>query len=178
MSEQIQGTIESLYTKDITIKRGARAGSTSPVYHAVINGHDVNLGFQTSLVEGQSVVLDVETKFGGYHLVEPGKGNVPSANGVAAASPSVASKNIKSTTSAPAFPLGTNTKDISIIRQSSLNRAVEVVTLMINAGLYVPDHADSLMEKVFQVAYQFTDFGSGQREVKQAAVIAAYNEDE
>lgn len=174
MSEQIAGTIDSIYTKDITIKRGPRAGNTSPVYHATINGHDVNLGFQTTLVEGQSVVLDVENKYGGYQLIQQGKGNVSNSGTVGNATGSAVPK---SPSTRAAFPIPNNTKDTSIIRQSSLNRAVEVVTLMVDHGLFNPKKEEELINKIYEVAYQFTDFGSGQREVKQAAVIAAYEEE-
>jgi hypothetical protein len=176
MSEQIAGVIESIYTKDITIKNGKRAGQTSKVYHALINGHDVNLGFQTSLAEGEQVVLDVEHKYGSYQLVQPGKQNVSSSPTVGSA-PSNAPTKRPGAANKPAFPIATNTKDISIIRQSSLNRAVEVVETMLDAGIIVIRTEEEYLNKVFEVAYQFTDFGSGQREVKQAAVMAAYEEE-
>ena len=64
--EVIQGTVDSIYTKDITIKRGPRAGQDSKVYHAMVNGHDINLGFNCDFQEGEQVTLNVEEKFGSY----------------------------------------------------------------------------------------------------------------
>lgn len=174
--EVIQGTIDSIFTKQVTIKRGPKAGSDSTVYHAMINGHDVNLGFSCELVEGESVTLNVEEKFGGYQVVK-GSG-VASANGAVvaakAAAPTVSPK-------APAFPTPKNTKDISIIRQNSMTHASRILRDMIDLGIVsttkVKDEA-AYVEKVIEIAYTVFDFSSGHREVKMVEAQAAYAGDD
>ncbi len=177
MSEVIQGVIDSIYTKDITIKTGKRAGSTTQVYHAMINGHDVNLGFETKLSTGENVTLNVEHKYGGYQLVQQQsgatKGNTtgPVAGASETAFTPVAPKKQD-------FPVAIESTGTSICRQSSLNRAVETVETMIGAKVFTPSHADSVVEKTLELAYLYTDFVTGQREAKEAAARAAYNEEE
>jgi hypothetical protein len=167
--EQINGVIDSIYTKTVTTKFGDK-----DVYHAMINGNDVNLGFKTEFVAGESVNLDVEHKYGGYQYIQPGQtGSVTKRAGTI--SPE-AGLNSTPKASPPAFPLGTNTKDISIIRQSSLNRAVDSVAILIAQGLFVPGIESEYLDKVLEIAYMYTDFGSGQREVKQAAAMEGYED--
>lgn len=170
MSEQVAGTIESIYTKTVKTSRG-----DAQVYHAMIDGNDVNLGFKHNYSVGETVNLPVEHKYGGYQLVQGGA-PVPSTGAVgnAASSGTSASNRASAPRTGPAFPVATNTKDISIIRQSSLNRAVEVVDNMVALGLFTAQNEQEYLDKIFEVAYQFTDFGSGQREVKQAAAMTGY----
>lgn len=171
--EVIQGTIDSIYTKEIQIKRGPRSGQTSQVYHAMINGHDVNLGFKCDLVEGEVVTLNVEEKFGSYQVVQ-GNGQAGPAASVqpAKAAPSVASK-------APAFPTPKNTKDISIIRQNSMTHASRIVRDMVDLDVIkAPKNEAEYVEKVIEIAYSIFDFSSGHREVKMVEAQAAYTGDE
>ena len=170
MSEVISGTIDSIYTKIITTKYGDK-----PVYHAMVNGHDVNLGFKTAHHEGEVVQLPVEVKYGGYQLIQ---GPKPTTNGaVQAQVQPMASAPSPNVQSKPAFPIPNNTKDTSIIRQSSLNRAVETISQMIDHGVFTPKTEQDFMDKVFEIAYQYTDFGTGQREVKHAEAMAGYKDE-
>lgn len=169
--EQIAGQIENIYTKIVNTRFGDKE-----VYHVVVNGNDVNVGFKCEYVEGETVTLEVEHKYGGYQLVQKfntststkSVGNTPARDSVAA--PTKAS--------APAFPVNKNTKDISIIRQSSLNRAVESVGAMLADGIIKLDTEQAYLDKVLAIAYLYTDFGSGQREVKQAEAIEGYDKED
>lgn len=170
----ISGVIDSIYTKEIQIKRGARAGQTSQVYHAMVGGHDVNLGFKCDYQEGEMVNLNVEEKYGGYQVVQ---GNGSAAPAATAAAPTVAA------TPAPAlkaaFPTPKNTKDISIIRQNSMNHASRIVRDMIDTKVIgAPKNEAEYVEKVIEVAYSVFDFSSGWREQKMADAQAAYAGDE
>lgn len=173
MSEQIIGVVDSIYTKEVNTKFGPRS-----VYHATVNGHDVNLGFQTELTEGEAVVLDVEHKYGGYQLIQGGAKkrknyiNTPPAKGpTPKAEPKVVPKK------GPAFPIAVNNESTSIIRQSSLNRAVESVHKLMDAGVITAKTEAQYQNKIFEYAYLYTDFGTGQREVKAAAAMRAEEED-
>lgn len=167
--EQISGKIDNIYTKTVSTRFGDKE-----VYHAVVNGNDINLGFKCDYVEGETVTLNVEHKYGGYQLVQTGT----KASGSTGGSPAPASNApTGSKPSAPAFPINKNTKDISIIRQSSLNRAIEAVSVMMKEGYVIVSNEQEYLDKVLEVAYMFTDFGSGQREVKQAEAMAGYEAD-
>ncbi len=172
--EQIQGTIDSIYTKDVQIKNGPRAGQTSTVYHAMINGIDVNCGFECSFVQGETVTLNVEQKYGGYNVL---KGNQPAQSKPAhSAGQAVAPTPIPAPR--PAFPTPKNTKDISIIRQNSMTHATRIVKDMQDLGILSKImKEEDYIEKVIEVAYTIADFSTGWREEKQAAIIAAYEGD-
>jgi hypothetical protein len=167
MSEQITGKIDSIFTKEVNTKFGPKA-----VYHAMINGHDVNLGFKTECVEGEQVTLNVEHKYGGYQLLQGAPSGTPTAVGPAGSAPSAAAP---ARASKGAFPVEPNANGTSIVRQSSLNRAVEVIAMLISSGIFSPKSEDEYMAKLFDLAYTFTDFGTGQREAKAAAAQAAYD---
>lgn len=170
MNDVVSGNIDSIYTKTVQTKFGDKI-----VYHAMVDGNDVNLGFKHQYAVGETVNLDVEHKYGGYQLI-PSAGNVSSPGNMVAGSNSAPAKRTPAPKSGPAFPVATNTKDISIIRQSSLNRAVDVVEKLQAIGLFIPGNEQEYLDKVLEVAYMFTDFGSGQREVKQAAAMSGYED--
>lgn len=170
----ISGKIDSIYTKEVQIKNGPRAGSTSTVYHAMIAGHDVNLGFKCDFEEGESVNLTVEEKYGGYQVVKGG------GNGAAAPAPAAAQAAAPALKPAPAaFPTPKNTKEISIVRQNAMRHAVPIVKDMVDAGVIpAPKDEAEYVEKVIEVAYSVFDFSSGWREQKMADAQAAYAGDE
>ena len=167
MSEQISGVIDSIFTKTVSTRRG-----DAQVYHAMINGHDVNLGFKCDYAEGESVTLEVENKYGGYQLVSGRKGSVAPKGSNGAGS---AVGNPKVRQAPPEFPVPKNTKGITIARQNSGGHAATVVAALINAGVITTtkDASDTFM----QLAYEITDFATGHREAAQAAAIASYGEE-
>lgn len=162
----LAGTVDSIYTKTITIKNGRRAGQDATVYHATINGQDVNCGFkQPMFEEGEVVNIEVEQKFGGWQYVGPAvKGSQP----VAKAAPPPAKK--------PAFPVGKDTKDMSIIRQNSLNHASRIVfDYYRSTDTQYTGSMEDYVNEVINVAYDLTDFSSGHRELN--AVLASQQVD-
>lgn len=174
MTQQVSGVIDSIYTKEIQIKRGPRAGGTSQVYHAMINGHDINLGFECSYKEGESVVLNVEEKYGSLQVAKGG--GQAKSNGTASVAP--ASVPAPAPTTRPAFPTPKNTKDISIIRQNSMTHASRIVKDMCDLGILPKFKEAEYVEKVIEVAYTVADFSTGWREQKMADAMSAYEGDE
>ncbi len=169
----ITGLIDSIYTKSVPIKRGPRAGQDGTVYHAMIEGYDVNLGFKCDYEEGESVTLNVEEKFGGYQLVKGGAAPAPAAKQPTHTASPVASGPSKFTGKAPTeFPVPKNTKGISICRQNSGGHAATIVAAMIDNGLL--DSQAKITEAFLEIAYEITDFATGQREAAMADAKAAY----
>jgi len=165
--EQIQGMVDSIHTKTVTTKFGDKA-----VYIATVNGHEVNLGFKTSLSQGEQVSLPVEHKYGSYQLVQ----GQPATNGAANQGGSVGSAGnetaAKAMPSVPpkaaAFPTPQGTKDISIIRQNSLTHATKIVEYMVSSGIIEAIDERAYRDKVLEVAYELQDFSTGWREAKMA----------
>jgi len=167
----IVGNIDSIYTKAVPIKRGPRAGQDGTVYHAMVNGYDVNLGFKCDYEEGESVTWNVEEKFGGYQLV---KGNTAApSNPVAPAPTASGSAKPAHTGQAPTeFPVPKNTKGISICRQNSGGHTAVIVAAMIDNGLL--NSQEEITTAFLEIAYEITDFATGQREAAMADAKAAY----
>jgi hypothetical protein len=168
----IQGNIDSIYTKAVPIKRGPRAGQDGTVYHAMVNGYDVNLGFKCDFEEGELVTWNVEEKFGGWQLVKGGAPQAAASN----SEPSTASKPntgpITTGTAPTEFPVPKNTKGISICRQNSGGHAAVIVAALIKQGV-IKDQAEAA-QAFLELAYEITDFATGQREAAMADAKAAY----
>lgn len=169
---QVTGRVDSIYSKTVATKFGDKN-----VYYANINGQDINIGFKKSVEEGQNVTLDVEQKYGELQMVR-GSGPKQAAVGQA----STPAKNMPAAKQTQEFPVPTNSRSTSICRQSGLNRAVEVSIALLNAGEFHDGDGNldqsEFENRVFELAYKFTDFSTGQREVKMANAEAAYNGDE
>ena len=159
---QISGVIEEISS----VKSVSKAGRPYTKWYLHIDGEKVGAGLSrpTGFSEGDNVTVEVETKYGELQLVasaSPTTGRTPNpksrrANG-SAAGPSAA------------FPVAKDSNGMSICRQSALKAAVEVVDMYVRlndeaVGMTI----DDLKEMVIDTAYEFTDFSTGEREVKLA----------
>jgi len=151
---QVKGTVQNVYSKT----KSTRAGDKVIWYADIDDGTTINMGFKALWEEGEYVVVNVEEKYGELQVARGAK-----AAGGKSVPPK---KDTGSTYKAKSFPLDATDQQVSIIRQSSLNRAVEVASLLYDKGELSTE--DQLMNKIWELAYEFTDFGTGQREVKAA----------
>lgn len=157
MSQVVSGTIDSIRAKEVNTKFGPKN-----VYHAMINGQDVNLGFKHNYSEGETVSLNCEHKYGSLQAISTAPAGVSDGGGtsVAAGPTTYKEKSL--------FPVELNSTGTSICRQSSLKAAVEVVHDMVELGTLENLDYEGYVEKVIETSYAFTDFATGQREVKAA----------
>jgi hypothetical protein len=171
--EQVTGKVVGCPTRTIQVKRGPRAGKDATVHSIEVdtpNGLiEVNVGFRQPYEVGESVNLSCDrTQFG----LEVSK----SQAGPAAPAAKASVQHVQ-----PArvgFPVGKDTKDISIIRQNSMTHASRIVDDMVRGGIIgKPQSEEEYIEKVFDVAYQITEFSSGHREVKMAMAMMEAGED-
>ncbi len=178
MTQLIEGVVQSLWTKQKTSK----AGNPFTLHYANVDGTEVCLGFRNeeNIEKGESVSLNVEEKFGELQVVS-GKSTHGSSGAVNTTIPKSGDQSAKlgrdSRGYQSAFPVPKNTKDISICRQSSLNRAIELVQAFPSSFLgkdddyeYLPS-SEEITEAVISLAYEFTDFVTGHREEKAAEEI-------
>ena len=156
---KVEGTVDSVYSKT----KSTRSGKDVTIYYGTVEGTEVNLGFKPIWSEGEYVSVEVAEKYGEYQIT--GKAKPGSAPAAKTPSKGVSSGSFKKGT----FPLEPTDNQVSIIRQSSLNRAVEVVSNLSNEGLLKDIKTEQdYLDKIWELAYQFTDFGTGQREVKMS----------
>lgn len=164
MSNQvIQGRIDAIRTKQVNTKFGDKA-----VYIAVINGQEVNLGFKHPFAEGETVSIEAEHKYGSLQYVGPAQ------PGAVATPPQAVPQTATKQASSGAFPVAPNANGTSICRQSALNRAVETMDQLVRAGLCPAlSSKEAYVAYIIELAYIYTDFSTGQREVKAARVQQA-----
>lgn len=154
---QVKGTVDSVYSKTKSTRSGDKT-----IYYMSVDGTEVNLGFKPTHSEGEYVALEVEEKWGELQIV----GKAGSKKPAPAAPKSTGYTGSKGGFNKGTFPVEPTDSQVSIIRQSSLNRAVETVNDMVTNGTWACDDDEAYLSKVFELAYLYTDFGTGQREVK------------
>ena len=163
MSQVIEGQVTNLYSKS----KMSRAGKPFNIWYANVEGTEVNLGFKTNLSEGMQVKLPVKEAYGELKLDDTGNAGSGASSGGSSPAPAAAkAPPFKGGRNMGSFPVDKSDGQMSIIRQSSLNRAIDFV---FGNALFSKLTEEELEAKVFEYAYKFTDFSSGQREKKMVA---------
>lgn len=159
----IEGIVDSVYTKQVNTKRGL-----GTVYHAMVNGQDINLGFKKMVEEGEHVALNCEQKYGTLQVVSmaPKGSGTPVPTGAPSAKPAPASGGggwNKGT-----FPLKSTDHAVSICRQNALTNAnatvssyVAVLCSKAKATTEMPD-LDLLSDMVLSLAMKYAAFSTGE----------------
>lgn len=166
-TNSVIGVVDSVTSKQINTKFGDK-----PVYAIHVGGVEVGIGFKKLYQQGEMVDVGVEYKYRGWQLVPntQGTGLPPAASQGTAGDPAGVQSVIRQ--AAPkargAFPIQPKDGQMSIIRQSSMKTAAEILGPM-------KDDADveQYMKTFFEIALMCADFGSGQDIMKMQAAIAA-----
>lgn len=148
----VTGVVTDIKSRNINTKRGMSA-----VYDLFVDGVKYGAGFTSPKCSVGDTVEFFAGDRNGYPNVD-GPVRLVTTGGGAATPTAGVPKNTA------AFPVSTDSREYSIIRQSSLKSAVDTVN-----GYHGGDASMSLIEYVnaiLETAYTFTDFSSGQREVK------------
>jgi hypothetical protein len=177
---KVTGIIDSITSK--TVSNGGT------VFTALIDGTEVNLGFQCDYKEGEYAEIEVEnTKWGLQVPRQSGKGGGKGTNSGAQTRPKVGSGATPRQQNTGVFPVDPNTKDHIIIRQNALTNANSAVASAIKAGAFKPKAAEEVYNEVIKVAYNLTGFSMGtldavlveqaqKEQAKQAADLAQQGE--
>lgn len=122
--------------------------------------------FEIPCSRGDTVTFDNGDKkwCRGLKVVSAGGGGAPApSGGTTSAAPSAAHK--------PAFPIGIDTKDRSIVRQNSLTHATNLyIKTMVGDGT-LPTEEDAI--KIVELARIFEDYSSGDGDARDAAAELA-----
>jgi len=170
---QLNGEVQVINS----VMRNTRYGQ-KPVYSMVVEGYEVDLGFgKPKYSEGQKVSIDVNMgKYGKYEIVSESNGTANNATtGLANAGA------LRPTAPPPkergGFPIEKDNYQQAIIRQNALTNAVNLIS---NNQEYFAGQLESidLPDLVLQIAYDFCDYSSGQREVKRAKQLLEANNNE
>jgi hypothetical protein len=157
MSHAIVGVVDNVTTKTKTTRVGDKI-----INYITVNGIEVSTGFKAAHHEGEMVNIAVKFNFGEWQKIEGKTGDgLPPCDGakpVTAVKPSGRFGGNKGT-----FPVSPTDGQMSIIRQNSMNRAVEILEnwMTSSAPLFEPKSQDEYMKKLHKVALTITDFNSG-----------------
>ena len=166
-TNSVIGVVDSVTSKQINTKFGDK-----PVYAIHVGGVEVGIGFKKLYQQGEMVDVGVEYKYRGWQLVPntQGTGLPPAASQGTAGDPAGVQSVIRQ--AAPkarsAFPIQPKDGQMSIIRQSSMKTAAEILGPMKEGA-----DIEQYMKMFFEIALMCADFGSGQDIMKMQAAMAA-----
>lgn len=165
-TNSVIGVVDSVTSKQINTKFGDK-----PVYAIHVGGVEVGIGFKKLYQQGEMVDVGVEYKYRGWQLVPNTQGTgLPPAAAQGAAPAPTGQVAQGSFTPKPkgAFPIQPKDAQMSIIRQSSMKVAAEILGPMKEGA-----DIEQYMKRFFEIALMCADFGSGQDIMKMQAAIAA-----
>lgn len=173
MSTRISGTVSNTHTKE----KISRAGKPFKVHYVDVTSdtgesYTINVGFKNPFEDGQSVTVPIKEAYGEWQM---DKDSAPSMGPGKPASPKRAPSSAPSRSVSPTsntFPIDPSSREVSIVRQSSLNRAIETARLLYETGALEATE-DALRDKIMELAYEYTDFCTGKRESDLASAISA-----
>lgn len=173
----IKGVVDNVSTKTVTTRFGDKQ-----VHHATVDGIEFSTGFKQVVQAGEVINLPVAWQYGNWQYVETVdsiRNGLPqvtlaetTAQAPAASSGTGGGGGRKGYGKFPVDPLD---GQMSIIRQNSMNRAVEIVENMMTASpaLFEPKNQADYLKKLIEIALTVTDFNSGQDIMQLKAAQAA-----
>lgn len=167
---QVNGVVENSYNKQKT----SRAGKNFTINYIEVDGVTISTGFKQEHTNGEMVNIAVEKKYNEWQKVDGRTGDGLPPIGTAPAP--VVKGNFGSGGKSPSrtFPVDPHDGQMSIIRQNSMNRAVEIMAQWNDMGLLKDDMTETeYLQKLIEVALNVTDFNSGQDIMKLQAAQAA-----
>jgi len=174
MAYQVKGVVDRAFSKDKTSK----AGRNVTINYIEVDGVTISTGFNAEHQAGEMVNIGVDKKFNEIQKVTAnGEGMPPVAQLLSAPAP-VAKGNFGGGgggfkgRAASKFPIDPTDGQMSIIRQSSMNRAVEIVNTLITTDLFKPANEQEYLRKLLEIALIVADFGSGQDIMSMQAKMA------
>jgi len=164
MAYQVKGVVDRSFTKDKTSK----AGRNVTINYIEVDGVTISTGFNREHQQGEMINIGVDKKFNEIQKVTAnGDGMPPVAQ--LTSQPTPVKGNFGGGSGGgwkggakSKFPIDPTDGQMSIIRQSSMNRAVEIVNTLITADLFKPANEQEYLRKLLEIALLVADFGSGQ----------------
>jgi len=168
----IKGVVDSTSTKTVNTRFGDKT-----VYHVTVDGVEFSTGFKSLYSDGEMITVGVAWKYNNWQAEEGAvNSNTPAAvaGGPGGGSGAVAQFTPKAGgKGAGGFPVDPLSGQISIIRQNSMNRAVEILDQWSQQGIFVAASEEEYLKKLLGVALTITDFNSGQDIMQLKAAQAA-----
>ena len=158
----IKGVVDSTCVKTKNTRKG-----DFDINYVTVDGVEFETGFKAVFSKGEMIKAPVEYKFGAWQYDANGSQDLPPVTAASTPAPVASSGSGKG---AGGFPVDAKSGQISIIRQNSLNRAVEILA----QWKYAESHGEAeYLKKLLEVALIVTDFNSGQHIMQLQAAQAA-----
>ncbi len=153
---QVKGVVDNSFSKQKT----SQAGKTFTIHYIEVDGTTISTGFKKEHDVGEAINIAIEKKYNEWQKVANRSGEGLPALGSQPTTGFVRKANFGG--KANTFPVEPTDGQMSIIRQSSMNRAVEIMGQLLHHGLVTCETEEQYMHKLMEVALMVTDFGSGQ----------------
>lgn len=154
---QVKGVVDNCHSKSKT----SQAGRNFTIHYITVDGVEISTGFKAEHQEGEAVNIAVEKKYNEWQKVPSRTGDGLPPMGASAPTPVKGSFG-GGAKGRGSFPVEATDGQMSIIRQSSMNRAVEIMGQLVTAGVLKPKTKDEYLHELVEIALVVTDFGSGQ----------------
>ena len=171
--QKVTGVVDNAWTKTKSTRYGDKN-----IHYCEVNGVQFSTGFKKVFEKGQHIDVAVKQAYGELQYQEgadtstlsaaPAGGNIKSGNFQAKGGSNSTWGNKGK------FPIDPTDGQMSIIRQSSMDRAVTIVRDMIAAGtVTVPTTKEEYLKLCIEIALNITDYASGNDIMQLAAAKQA-----
>lgn len=170
-THSIKGVVDQAFTKTKTTRVGDKT-----INHVIVDGVEFQTGFKAVFSQGQLINAAVEFNYGAWQYVEGVNADALPAAETKTALPAAAQPSGGGGRGSGAFPVDPRSGQISIIRQNSMNRAVEILEawMTLPTPIFTPVDQEQYLKKLVETALLITDFNSGQ-DIMQLQVAQAAN---
>ena len=174
MSEQqVKGVVDRTFTKTKSTRMGDKT-----INYCVVDGFEFSTGFKAPFTEGEMIDAAVKFTYGEWQLV-PGKSGagLPTAGSTPVKKGNFSKSGGSNYGNKGTFPIDPKDGQMSIIRQSSMDRAVRLVRDMVDVGTISPPATkEAYLKLCIEIALNITDYASGQDIMQLSAAKAAAKE--
>jgi len=151
--QELTGLVADHWTK----MKSTRYGDKNIHWFRMEDGTEFNTGFKKEFSKGEHVSIVVDMKYGALQYEPSIKPGTPAAK----ATPAATKGSSYTPKAKGAFPIDPKDGQMSIIRQSSLTRAIEAVDAMQTSELLNFANDGDYLRYVLKTALIFTDYASG-----------------
>ena len=177
MTNAVTGVVDSSYTKE---KQTRTPGKTVTIWYVEVDGVTFSTGFKKLFEQGEHIDVTVKSNYGEWQYVKHGSDGLPPATGTGAVKKGnfggQKGSNKGGGRNMGSFPIDPKDGQMSIIRQSSMDRAVHIVRDLVTAGLFKPASEEDYLKKLIEIALNITDYASGNDIMKLNQAKAAAKE--
>ena len=170
-NQRINGVVDKCWTKTKSTRYGDKN-----IHYCEVDGVAFETGFKKVFSEGQMIDIAVKHQYGALQYQDgasveglPKAGSVTKGNFSKSGGSNYGAKG--------KFPVDPKDGQMSIIRQSSMDRAVTIVRDMVACGtIETPATKEEYLKVCIEIALNITDYASGNDIMQLAAAKAAAKE--